>query len=318
MKFEFSAGSFIYRVRGSSIEMLFLLSPKGDLDIPKGHIEKGESAEQAAHREIKEETGLEVKFIAFFKRVNKYFFYEGKDKIVKTVTLFLAESNRNKVIVSSEHSGYKWLDYSSAMHELRYKDMKVLVPKVFDYISRYEAMKKLNKEYALLEKSKGWSLSRRFVPGEGPLDADIMVVGQAPGNNEDIMQRPFVGRSGMLLEELLKHAGIKRKNVYITSAVQFFPPKNRVPSPEEIERCRPFLIKQIEIVKPRYIVVLGNVALSALLQMNAIGLLHGKSVSKDGITYLLTYHPAAALRFKRVKTIMENDLKGFSQLIKRN
>jgi DNA polymerase len=317
MKFEFSAGAFVYRIKNNSSRLLFLISPKGDLDIPKGHIERKENAFEAAHREIKEETGLEVRFVPYFKKINRYFFYEGKEKIMKTVTLFLAEASKDTITISWEHSGYKWLDHNSAIGELKYKDMKELVPKVFEYISRLKAIKALNNKYMQLAKGKDWNLSRRFVPGEGPLDAEIMIIGQAPGNNEDIEQRPFIGRSGRLLEKLLRHAGIKRNEVYITSAVQFYPPKNRVPSNEEISRCRPFLLRQIEILKPRFIIVLGNVALSTLLGMNAIGPLHGKSVSKDGVIYLLTYHPAAALRFSRIKKLMEKDFEDFQLLIKR-
>jgi DNA polymerase len=143
-----------------------------------------------------------------------------------------------------------------------------------------------------------------------------MLIGQAPGANEDKELRPFIGRSGKLLDSVLRRARINRKNTYITSVVQFFPPKNRIPTPEEIRICKPFLLRQIEIVRPRYVVLLGNVSSNAVLGRGEIEKNHGKLSSNGGIEYMATFHPAAALRFKDNYPLMVEDFKRFSQAMK--
>ncbi len=315
MKFEYSAGAFVYFIEDGK-PLYLLLKREQDTDIPKGHIEKGETALEAAKREVKEETGLEPFFLPYFSIQTKYFFYEGKEKVMKTVKFFIAKSSTKSVKISAEHVGYAWLDQESMLLQASYKDIKEVLPKVYEYVSRYEAMSKLNEDYAKLPEMSGWQLSKNFVPGEGPLNASIMLVGQAPGKQEDEQRRPFVGRSGLLLNTLLKKAGIKRDRAYITSVVQFYPPGNREPSPSEIALCLPFLKRQIDIIKPKFILLLGNVAIGALLGKGSASELHGKPVSKDGITYFPTFHPAAALRFPSIRSEMEKDLKKFAEIMK--
>src|SRR5690242_8854845 len=99
------------------------------------------------------------------------------------------------------------------------------------------------------------------VPGEGPYDADIMLVGEGPGFNEDKQGRPFVGAAGRFLEELLAIAGLQRKDVYITNVVKHRPPNNRDPEPGELAACRPYLERQIALIQPRVIVTLGRFSL---------------------------------------------------------
>ena len=101
------------------------------------------------------------------------------------------------------------------------------------------------------------------VPGEGPCDASVMLVGEAPGAKEDETGRPFVGRSGQLLVSLLEEIGLTREDVFITSILKSRPPKNRTPTQFEVNVCRPYLEKQIELIKPRFIVLLGGVAIGA-------------------------------------------------------
>ncbi len=296
---------------------LLVLRREKDYDIPKGHIEKGETAIEAAKREVKEETGLEPRFLPYFWLTTKYFFFEGKEKVFKTVKFFIAESNTDKVTISFEHIGYSWLTYEEVMNTIGYKDLKQILPEVYDYILRNEAMKKLNSEYAKLpEKASSWNLSRNFVPGEGPLNAEVMLVGQAPGRNEDEQLRPFVGRGGQLLDKMLKAAKIDRQKAYITSVVQFYPPGNRVPTKDEIDMCLPFLNRQIGIVKPKFVILLGNVASGAVIGISSVNAKHGSSISKNGITYFVTFHPAAALRFKSIEAMMLEDLKKFGEEIK--
>ncbi|MDE1860464.1 MAG: NUDIX domain-containing protein [Candidatus Micrarchaeota archaeon] len=314
MEFQFSAGAFVYMKKGSELRFLLLLKSNGEYDLPKGHIEKGESAEAAAIREIKEETGLTVSLVPFFRAQTQYFFYERKKKVLKRVKFFLAETDTEKVVISYEHKGYEWANYDEAVIKLKFKDLVRLMPVVREYIARLEAIKVINGEYAMLpSKSGSWNLSKRLVPGEGRLDAQIVLLGQAPGRTEDSTGRPFVGRSGMLLTALLKKAGLRRENLYITSAVQFFPPENRIPTDDEIELCHPFLIRQLEVIKPRIVVLLGNVACGAMLGMSEVNQNHGRTVKKDGVDYFITFHPAAALRFKDTHALMEQDFMSLSR-----
>lgn len=309
MKFEFSAGAFVYLIEDDKILMLLLRREK-DYDIPKGHIEKGETALEAAKREVKEETGLEPEFLPFFSVTTKYFFYEGKEKVMKHVKFFIAKSNTKNVTISFEHKGYEWLTYAEFASKVTYKDLREILPEVYDYIKRNVLMEALNERYANLpEKSKGWQLSKNFVPGEGPLNARIMLVGQAPGRNEDVQRRPFVGRAGQLLDRLLRSAKIKREEVYITSVVQFYPPENRPPTSGEVALCLPFLKEQIEIIKPKLIVLLGNIASEALLGISNISQAHGKLIEREDVSYFITFHPAAALRFPDIARQLEEDFK---------
>lgn len=178
-------------------------------------------------------------------------------------------------------------------------------------------MERLNREYTKLPRRvKGWSLSSRFVPGEGPLNADVVIIGQAPGRNEDIQKRPFIGTSGKFLDRLIGLAGLERRNVYIFSIVQFFPPGNRIPTRQEIMECKRFAFRQIDIIKPKVVVLLGSVAVRTVLEMDNIAKMHGKIVKRDGITYLLSMHPAAAVRIRSRMPLMERDFRMFGSVIK--
>ncbi|MEM3208756.1 MAG: uracil-DNA glycosylase family protein [Candidatus Micrarchaeaceae archaeon] len=318
MRFEYSAGIFIYKKESGKRLFLFLKRDDGRLDIPKGHIEKGEKAYDAAIRETREETGMVPEVKPFFRQSYKYFFYEGKVKVLKSLTVFLGEVRKgdDKVRISKEHTGYVWLDYNDAMLKASYKDTKELIKAADEYASRIDAMDALNEEYARLSEKRGWGLSARFVKGEGPLDAKIMIIGQAPGANEDAQQRPFVGRSGQLLESMLRRAGMRREKVYITSVVQFFPPKNRQPTEGEIRECLPFLRRQIAIIAPKYVLLLGDTAGNALLGIGDVNKNHGKIFERDGIKFMLTFHPAAALRLKRLEHELLSDFRRFASISK--
>jgi uracil-DNA glycosylase family 4 len=136
--------------------------------------------------------------------------------------------------------------------------------------------------------------------GEGDPDADLMVVGEGPGREEDLQGRPFVGRSGQLLDRLLaEEAGLRRGQVYIANVVKCRPPGNRDPLPDEIAACRTFLDQQVALIGPRVVVTLGNFATRLLLDTSeGITRLRGRSFpfGSEGAVLLPTYHPAAALR----------------------
>ena len=136
--------------------------------------------------------------------------------------------------------------------------------------------------------------------GEGDPNADLMVVGEGPGHDEDIQGRPFVGRSGQLLDRLLlEEAGLERRQVYIANVVKCRPPGNRDPEPAEIDACRPFLEQQIDLIAPRVILTLGNFATRVLLgTKQGITQLRGNvyQFRGDAAQLVPTFHPAAALR----------------------
>jgi uracil-DNA glycosylase len=149
------------------------------------------------------------------------------------------------------------------------------------------------------------------VPGEGPCPTGIMLVGEAPGADEDITGRPFVGRAGRLLDESLLQAGIKRSEVFITSIVKCRPPKNRKPKTIEIETCHPYLQSQIDLIRPRVIGLMGNVAAGALLNVQGVTSLRGRVFQGR---FLITFHPAAVLRNKNLQGDFVSDLKKIKEL----
>jgi uracil-DNA glycosylase family 4 len=135
------------------------------------------------------------------------------------------------------------------------------------------------------------------VPGEGNPNADFVVVGEAPGADEDATGRPFIGRAGQLLTKILAAVELSRDQVFICNVLKHRPPGNRNPAPNEVAACSPYLIRQLEIIKPKVILALGTFAAQTLLQTNTpIGKLRGTVHRYYGIPLVVTYHPAALLR----------------------
>jgi DNA polymerase len=153
----------------------------------------------------------------------------------------------------------------------------------------------------------------RLVFGAGNADADLMFVGEAPGANEDKQGLPFVGRAGQLLDELLGEVGIGRSDVFITNVICCRPPGNRDPLPEEIEACKPYLYRKIELIEPKVICTLGNFA-TKLLTGSPTGItkVHGRTQERELAGRLLQlfplFHPAAALRTDSVKQLLREDI----------
>lgn len=154
-----------------------------------------------------------------------------------------------------------------------------------------------------------WKSRTLAVPGAGSSKARIMFVGEAPGAEEDRQGLPFVGRSGKFLDEMLKIAGMERKDIFITGAVKCHPTKNRNPAAKELETCKKlWLEKQIEIIKPKLIVVLGAIALKSLLNKSQIKELQGRMIEKNGQKYFITFHPAAGMRFPAIRKKIIKDM----------
>src|SRR5437763_1535307 len=152
----------------------------------------------------------------------------------------------------------------------------------------------------------------KVVFGSGNADADLMFVGEAPGAAEDLQGLPFVGRAGKLLDELLLEVGIQRADVFITNVICCRPPGNRDPLPEEIDACKPYLFRKIELIEPKVICTLGNFA-TKLLTGNPSGItkVHGRPQEREVggriIQLFPLFHPAAALRTDSVKQLLRAD-----------
>lgn len=154
-----------------------------------------------------------------------------------------------------------------------------------------------------------------LVPGEGNPDADVMFIGEAPGKNEDLTGRPFIGAAGKFLDELLQSIGLSRKDVFITSILKYRPPNNRDPKPEEKDEFWPYLLAQIEVIQPKLIVALGRHGANCFLPDLKIGQEHGQVKDWNGYQLLPLYHPAAALYNGGMRQTLFDDFKVIATLI---
>lgn len=160
------------------------------------------------------------------------------------------------------------------------------------------------------EKCRLCETRTHVVPGEGDPHAKLMFIGEGPGQEEDRLGRPFVGRSGELLTRMIQAIGLERTETYICNIVKCRPPQNRVPDPTEAAACLPYLRQQVALVRPRVIVLLGSTAAKTLIREDfRITREHGKWVEKKGVWFMPTYHPAALLRDESKKRDAWNDLK---------
>jgi DNA polymerase len=166
------------------------------------------------------------------------------------------------------------------------------------------ALERLNRKMQKCRKCNHWKEANNVVPGEGPHDAQVMLVGQNPGEEEDKIGRPFVGRAGTFLNKILLKNNIKRETLFVTNIVKHKTPNNRKPKIKEIQVCMPFLAEQIKIIQPRIIVLLGKVA--------------GFTPRNENMVFIETYHPAAAMRFLRFREAFEQDFKFLKLLLTEN
>jgi DNA polymerase len=158
---------------------------------------------------------------------------------------------------------------------------------------------------------------RNIVFGEGNPDAELVFVGEAPGGDEDLQGRPFVGRAGQLLTKIITAMGLKREDVYICNILKCRPPGNRNPLPEEIAACEPFLLRQLEAINPKAICALGSFAARTLLQKDVpITALRGHFHDYQGIPLMPTYHPAYLLRNPEAKKPVWEDVQKIMELLR--
>ncbi|MBN1219502.1 MAG: uracil-DNA glycosylase [Anaerolineae bacterium] len=155
----------------------------------------------------------------------------------------------------------------------------------------------------------------RAVPGEGNPKADIMLIGEGPGFHEDKQGRPFVGASGKFLNELLNEAGYKRQDVFITNVIKCRPPNNRDPEPEELEACKPYLDRQIELINPKVIVTLGRFSMYRFFPGASITKIHGQPQRMGNRLVVPMFHPAAALHQVRWRPLIIEDFRRLPQFV---
>jgi DNA polymerase len=153
------------------------------------------------------------------------------------------------------------------------------------------------------------------VPGEGPVDAEIMFIGEGPGFHENQKGRPFVGAAGKYLEELLAKIGYKREDVFITNVVKCRPPNNRDPLPDELAACSDYLERQIQVINPKVIVTLGRYSMARFLPNAKISDVHGQSYKIKSRLVVPMFHPAAALHQPSLKASIERDFTHLPELI---
>lgn len=186
-------------------------------------------------------------------------------------------------------------------------------------------MNEINRELRALIDSVYQGEKKALVYGEGDVHARLMLIGEAPGEQEAIQGRPFVGRAGKNLDMFIESTGLARKDMYITNVVKFRPSRisprgrtvNRTPNREEIALCRPFLMREIERVDPAIIVTLGNVPLTALMGAQyTIGQAHGRIIEKDNMRIYPMYHPAAIIYNRSLQEVFAADMAKLAGLTK--
>lgn len=179
-----------------------------------------------------------------------------------------------------------------------------------------DSLENVSSEVIVCTKCRLCETRKKAVPGEGSKTAKLMFVGEAPGEQEDVQGRPFVGAAGKLLTELLASIGLRREDVYITNIVKCRPPNNRPPRKDESAACRPYLDRQLALIHPSVICPMGNSAIHALIDSDeSVTALHGIPFEVGSITYFPMYHPAAALYTLGLRRVMEEDFKKLKRLL---
>ncbi len=178
-----------------------------------------------------------------------------------------------------------------------------------DLDAKRTALSQLNQQVHACHACPLGAQRTRAVPGEGPVDAEIMFIGEAPGYYEDQQGRPFVGAAGQFLEQLLASIGLKRTDVFIANVIKCRPPGNRDPLPEEIGSCSQWLSTQTEIVKPKVVVTLGRYSMQRYVPGTPISRIHGQGRKVGNVWVVPMYHPAAALHQGSLRRTIEEDFK---------
>jgi uracil-DNA glycosylase family 4 len=179
-----------------------------------------------------------------------------------------------------------------------------------------DSLDKVTSEVQVCTKCRLSQTRKQAVPGEGSRNASVMFVGEAPGEQEDVQGRPFVGAAGKLLTELLQSIDLRREDVYITNIVKCRPPNNRPPRKDESAACRPYLDRQVSLLPPKVVCPMGNSAIHALIDTEqSVTTLHGIPFEDESMTYFPMYHPAAALYTFSLRKVMDEDFRKLRALL---
>lgn len=163
-----------------------------------------------------------------------------------------------------------------------------------------------------------WESRRLAVPGDGKYTSKVMIIGEAPGKEEDESGHPFVGSAGRYLDHVLEGTGIDRSDFFITNTVKCRPPKNRTPKSNEVETCTSnYLVEQIELINPKLIVLLGGVAAKRMLGVKSINAARGRVIERDGRRYLVGYHPAVRFYRKDLGAKVKEDFARLERELKK-
>ncbi len=178
-----------------------------------------------------------------------------------------------------------------------------------------DIMKEITQQVTACEKCNLHFSRKHAVPGEGPVNAQVLFIGEGPGFNENEMGRPFVGQAGKFLDELIGYAGYKRQDVFITNVVKCRPPENRDPLPEELSACAAYLDRQIETIDPCVIVTLGRFSMAKFFPLARISAIHGKPAWVGERLVIPMFHPAAALHQPALKGSVISDFTSLPRAI---
>jgi len=196
------------------------------------------------------------------------------------------------------------------VEEIQYETEKQTEEKVVSEPDSTNILDKYNQQIKNCMLCELGKTRTNFVFGTGNPNAKLMFVGEAPGKDEDLQGEPFVGRAGQLLNKMLQAIGSKREDVYIANVLKCRPPKNRDPKPDEIDKCEPYLLHQIDLIKPAVIVALGRFGGASLLRTSmSLGDMRKSEHLYNNIPLIVTYHPAALLRNPQWKRQAWEDLK---------
>ncbi|MFA6982229.1 MAG: uracil-DNA glycosylase [Patescibacteria group bacterium] len=174
-------------------------------------------------------------------------------------------------------------------------------------MEKAQILEQIEKSVGSCRKCRLYEKAKNAVPGEGNINAELIFVGEAPGETEDLTGRPFVGRAGKLLESLLSDISMTRKDVWIGNIIKHRPPNNREPMEDEIEACVPYLALQLKVLNPVLIVTLGRFAMNFFYKEGKITRDHGQLIRQEHFSVFPVYHPAAALRNPEFAKVLRDD-----------
>lgn len=241
-----------------------------------------------------------------------------KEALKDQISIFGDELFQTSLNIKKEINIKPKPEISEIKKELNKKNIKFeesIIPGLKEDWENTTNLEELNKLICNCLKCSLGETRNKFVFGKGNENADVMVIGEGPGADEDKQGEPFVGRAGKLLTDILKAINFSREEVYIANIVKCRPPDNRNPSPEEMSKCIPYLKKQIELIKPKFILCLGLTASYGLLnKKDSLTNLRGNVFEFENAKVMVTYHPAALLRNPNWKHGCWDDVKKFRKL----